>query len=208
KEYRGLFYNMRKERYFENRKHIARAESEWRLDQSGVISPYDELVKKYAAKHELDWRLIVSQMYQESRFDQNRESWAGAQGVMQLLPRSAREVGVMKLNTPEQSIMAGVRYLKRMIDLIDPRLPLETRIRFGLASYNAGRSHVLDARRLARQQGWSGDIWYDNVERAMLLLSRPEYHQKARFGFVRGEEPVNYVREIESRYISYTRQLP
>lgn len=206
-EYRGLFYNLRKARYFENRKFITRAESEWRLDQGGVISPYDDLVKKYATRHELDWRLIVSQMYQESRFEHDLESWAGARGVMQLLPRAAREVGVKKLNTPEQSIKAGIRYLRRMIDLFDPRLPLETRIRFGLASYNAGRGHVLDARRLARQQGLSPDIWYDNVETAMLLLSDPKYYRKARFGFVKGEEPVNYVRQIEARYLTYVNQL-
>ena len=167
-----------------------------------------KLVKKYAAKQELDWRLLDSQMYQESRFDPNMKSWAGARGLMQLLPRAAREVGVRSLDTPEQQIKAGVRYLRRMIDLFDPRLPLATRIRFGLASYNAGRGHVLDARRLARQKGWSPDTWYGNVERAMLLLSKPEYFQKARFGFVRGEEPVQYVRDIETRYAAYIQQLP
>ena len=207
-EYRGLFYNLRKARYFENKKMIARADSKWRLDQSGIISPYDKLVKKYAIKQSLDWRLLVSQMYQESRFNPKMKSWAGARGLMQLLPRAAREVGVRKLDTPDQQIKAGVRYLRRMIDLFDPRLPLATRIRFGLASYNAGRGHVLDARRLARQKGWSANAWYGNVERAMLLLSKPGYFQKARFGFVRGEEPVEYVRDIETRYAAYVQQLP
>lgn len=209
KEYRGLFYNMRKQRYFDDDKAIARADSKWRLDKSGRISPWDDIVKKYAAKHNLDWRLIVAQMFQESRFHPNKRSWSGARGLMQLLPRAAREVGVDdKLTDPETSIKAGVRYLRRMIDLFDPKLPLETRIRFGLASYNAGRGHVLDARRLARRRKLSPDVWYDNVEEAMLLLSKRTYYSKARFGYVRGSEPVNYVRQIEDRYFSYIKQVP
>ncbi|MEX2524406.1 MAG: transporter substrate-binding domain-containing protein, partial [Gammaproteobacteria bacterium] len=209
KEYRGLFYNMRKERYFENPKTIARAEGEWRMDRGGRISPYDDLVKKYADRHDLDWRLIVSQMYQESRFNPKKQSWAGARGLMQLLPRAAREVGVEgNLYDPENSIKAGVRYLRRMINLLDPKLPMSERIRFGLVSYNAGRGHMLDARRVARRQGLDPDTWYDNTEKAMLMLSQRKYHSKSRFGYVRGSEPVNYVRDIESRYFNYVQHLP
>lgn len=208
-EYRGLFYNMRKERYFENPKTIARAEDEWRMDRSGQISPYDELVKKYANRHDLDWRLIVSQMYQESRFNPKKQSWAGARGLMQLLPRAAREVGVEgNLYDPENSIKAGVLYLRRMINLLDPKLPMSERIRFGLVSYNAGRGHMLDARRLARKQGLNPDLWYENTEKAMLMLSQRKYYSKSRFGYVRGSEPVDYVRDIEDRYFSYIQQLP
>jgi membrane-bound lytic murein transglycosylase F len=209
KEYRGLFYNVQKQRYFKDSKVIARADSPWRLDKSGRISPFDDIVRKYAARNNLDWRLIVAQIYKEYRFHTKKRSWSGAEGLMQLLPRAAREVGVDgKLSDPETSIKAGVRYLRRMIDLFDPKLSLQTRIRFGLASYNAGRGHVLDARRLARRQGLSPDIWYGNVERAMLLLSKRKYYSKSRFGYVRGSEPVDYVREIEDRYFSYIKQLP
>ena len=209
KEYHGLFYNISKRRYFEDPKVIARADSKWRLDKSGRISPYDDIVKKYAARHNLDWRLIVAQIYQESHFNPHKESWAGAEGLMQLLPRAAREVGVDgKLTVPENSIKAGIRYLSRMINLFDPKLPLQTRIRFGLASYNAGRGHVLDARRLARKLGLSPNVWYGNVARAMLLLSKRKYYTQARFGYVRGSEPVQYVRQIEDRYFAYVKQLP
>ena len=67
---------------------------------------------------------------------------------------------------------------------------------------------MLDARRLARRQGLSADVWYGNVEQAMLLLSKRKYYSKARFGYVRGSEPVDYVRQIEDRYFSYIKQLP
>ncbi len=74
---------------------------------------------------------------------------------------------------------------------------------FALAAYNAGFGHVQDARRLARQKGWNPDVWFNNVERAMLLLSRKEYYRNARFGYVRGTEPVHYVRNIRERYQGY-----
>ena len=74
---------------------------------------------------------------------------------------------------------------------------------FTLAAYNAGHGHVEDARRLARQKGWDGDRWFDNAEKAMLLLSKEKYAAKARYGYVRGIEPVSYVRNIRQRYRAY-----
>ena len=74
---------------------------------------------------------------------------------------------------------------------------------FTLASYNAGSGHVRDAIRLAKQKGWKGNVWFGNVEQAMLLLSKKEYASKARYGYVRGSEPVDYVRLIRKRYRAY-----
>jgi membrane-bound lytic murein transglycosylase F len=85
----------------------------------------------------------------------------------------------------------------------DPELPFNERMWFTLAAYNAGHGHVEDARRLARQQGMDGDRWFDNSEKAMLLLSKKQYAGKARHGYVRGTEPVAYVRDIRERYRAY-----
>jgi len=74
---------------------------------------------------------------------------------------------------------------------------------FALASYNAGAGHVLDARTLARQMGRNPNLWFGNVEDAMRLLSKPEYARRAKSGFVRGQEPINYVRQIIARYRTY-----
>ena len=108
------------------------------------------------------------------------------------------------MHNPEQGIEAGIRYMdwvrKRM--LADD-IPESQLIWFTLASYNAGAGHVRDAMRLARQKGWQDDIWFNNVEKAMLLLSQPKYASKARYGYVRGQEPVSYVREIKRRYDTY-----
>lgn len=204
KQYRSLFYNITYDKYFRD----AHAIKEYRderidLNKNGELSPYDKLVKKYAKKYQFDWRLITAQMYQESRFKPEAKSWAGAKGLMQVMPRTASEMGIKNLQDPESGIKAGVMYLDWVRDRFEDELSVKDRMWFILAAYNAGHGHVRDARRLARQQGLNPNKWFDNVEKAMLLLSRREYARKARHGYVRGSEPVNYVRNIRKRYYAY-----
>jgi Predicted soluble lytic transglycosylase fused to an ABC-type amino acid-binding protein len=142
-------------------------------------------------------------MYQESKFNPQAESFAGALGLFQVMPRTAKELEVPLPFTPESGIYAGIRYLDWARDRFEPTLPLEERLWFTLAAYNAGFGHVNDARRLARQQGLDGDRWFGHVEHAMLMLSKRQFYTKARFGYVRGTEPVNYVRQIRNRYYAY-----
>jgi len=205
KEYRELFFNVVYQKYFENpvrmqlnRKH--------RVDHAHAdsLSPYDEIVQREAAKHHFDWRLIVAQMYQESRFNPKARSPAGAIGLMQMLPRTAREFGVRKLRDPEQSVRAGVSYLAWLHSRFEPELTVKDRIWFALAAYNAGFGHVTDARKLASGElGLDPDRWFDNVEVAMRLLSKRAYYRNTTHGYVRGREVVKYVREIRERYRSY-----
>jgi membrane-bound lytic murein transglycosylase F len=88
-------------------------------------------------------------------------------------------------------------------DRFDPKLSISERLWFTLAAYNAGAGHVHDARRLARQEGYDPDRWFEHTEKAMLLLSKKEYARNARFGYVNGREPVNYVRDIRQRFEAY-----
>ena len=74
---------------------------------------------------------------------------------------------------------------------------------FTIASYNAGAGHVREAMRVAIQKGWRDDVWFGHVEMAMLLLSQSKYAAKARYGYVRGQEPVHYIREIKRRFETY-----
>ena len=129
---------------------------------------------------------------------------------MQLLPTTAKDpkVGIADIHKVESNIHAGIKYMHRMIALFEPTLPLKQRVRFALASYNAGRGHVLDARRLARQKGWDPDRWFGNVEKAMLLLKERKYARQARHGYCRGDEPVQYVSKIQSRYDAYAALFP
>lgn len=122
---------------------------------------------------------------------------------MQVMPRTAKELGIENLQQPENGIKAGVLYLNWVRERFEEELDVKDRMWFTLAAYNAGQGHVKDARRLAAQLGLNPDRWFDNVEKAMLLLSKPQHARKARHGYVRGSEPVNYVRGISKRYYAY-----
>jgi len=200
-EYKSEFYNSTFSRYFD---HSAKYDSGWD-DQgaAGKLSPYDELVREYAPQYGFDWRLIVAQMYQESRFNPEARSWAGAVGLMQVMPRTAKELGAGDLEDPHVSIETGLRYLKWVWERFPNRLDFDEHMWFALASYNAGHGHVQDARRLAAKLDLDPDHWLGNVELAMLKLAEPEYSRQARHGYVRGTEPVAYVRHIRERYRAY-----
>ena len=203
----GLFFNMMKKRYFKNKRTIAKAKDSLRVDLSGRLSPYDDMVKKYARQYGLDWRLITAQMYQESKFQPQATSWVGARGLMQIMPTTGHELGFTDLYDPEESIHAGVKYMSQLVSRLDPQIPVEERTRFALAAYNVGYGHVLDARRLAREKGWNPNRWFGHVEQAMKLLANPAYYKRMRYGFCRGGQPVHYVGNIQNMYDAYVGML-
>jgi membrane-bound lytic murein transglycosylase F len=203
KEYRGVFYNIMVKRYFKDTKNV-RQKLAARLKQ-GELSPFDPLVKRYASRYGLDWRLMVSQMFQESGFDPAARSWVGALGLFQVMPRTAQELGVGDPTEVEAGIHAGVKYMGQLMGQFEPGLKTKDRIRMAQAAYNAGKGHVLDARRLAAAQGWDPDKWFGSVEKAMLLLAQPKHARAARHGYCRGEEPVKYVSQIQTRYEAYAK---
>jgi membrane-bound lytic murein transglycosylase F len=204
---RGDFFDGLIKKYFSGQKRISQVRRE-SLDTTGAISPYDELARKYGRRYAIDWRLILAQMYKESRFDPKAISWSGARGLLQVMPQTAREMGFTNLWDPETNIHAGVSYLAWLITKFEPSVPMRQRIRFALAAYNAGLGHVRDARRLAWRLSYDPDKWFGNVERAMLLLQKPDYHRQARYGYCRGSEPVQYVSEIQTKYDAYSRLMP
>lgn len=202
--YRSEFYNVTYIKYFKSRRSVQRLARGRVIDAlKGQISPYDKLVRKYSDRYGFDWRLVTAQMYQESRFDPQAKSHVGARGLMQLMPRTAKAMGVKNTSDPASSIRGGVKYLDWLRDRFDAKLPLSERLWFTLAAYNAGAGHVHDARRLARQIGLDPDRWFGHTEEAMLLLARKQYAKKARYGYVNGREPVNYVRDIRQRFEAY-----
>lgn len=205
KEYKGLYYNVTYNKYFKNLKRIEKHHGDKTSHRTGsVLSPYDDFVKENSERYGFDYRLMVAQMHQESKFNPKAKSYAGAVGLFQVMPRTAKQMGFKNPAHPETGIKAGIKYM----DWVRERMKVyEVRedelIWFTLAAYNAGAGHVADAIRLARKKGWRDDVWFDNVEKAMLLLSHKEYASKARYGYVRGKEPVNYVRSIKQRYEIY-----
>ncbi|MEK7705300.1 MAG: transglycosylase SLT domain-containing protein [Myxococcota bacterium] len=207
RELAGAAFARIDERYFTNRQKMQQLTA-GDAARSGVVSPYDEVVRRYATQFGLDWRLILAQMYEESRFDPKARSWVGAIGLLQLMPRTAAELGVGDVRHPETNIHAGTKYLARLLSKTDASLPMRQRVRFALAGYNAGMGHVEDARRLARRLKLDPDRWFGNVEKTIQLLEHPRYYRRARYGYCRGREPAAYVSRIQSKYDAYVTILP
>jgi len=173
----------------------------------GGISPYDHVFKQYAQEIGWDWRLLAAIACCESGFDPNATSWMGARGLMQLMPRTARSYGANEedLGNPEVSIRVASRVLKDMEGIMRNRTGPEDRIKFILASYNAGAGHVIDAIALARKYELDPRVWSENVEQAMLWKMDPEYYNDSvcSNGYCRGTEPVDYVIKVLNCYENY-----
>lgn len=195
------------DRYFENTKGFKRRiNSEYFSLTGGKISKYDEEIKKYALKLNLDWRLLASIIYQESQFKPNKTSWAGASGLMQLMPATAKRFGVEDLSNAHENLEAGVKYLKWLEEYWSDDIPNSAeRYKFVLASYNIGPGHIVDARNLTKKYGIDPNIWFDNVETYLLKKSEAKYYNDdiVKLGYAKGKETVKYVREILDRYEQY-----
>ena len=203
-EYRQGFYNVVYNRYIDNPE--PQKASAALLTGVAQLSPFDTIVRDYAERYGFDWRLIVAQMYQESRFDPAAVSDAGARGLMQLLPAAAEQVGVEHRDDPAKSIRGGIRYLNYLRGRFEESdLPLEVRTWFTLAAYNAGYNRVSQARRLAAKMHLNPDRWFDNVEKAMLVMARPRHKDGALVRACRCGQTVVYVREIRTLYSNYVR---
>jgi membrane-bound lytic murein transglycosylase F len=194
-------------RYYKNpRTSLLRLQSDYSSLGGNKLSPFDTLIKVGAEKIGWDWRLLASLVYQESRFLPKGESWAGARGLMQLMPSTAKRFGAANPDDPRQSLLAGVSYLKYLDDYWYTRVPdPKERIKFILASYNAGLSHIIDARKLAEKHGKDPKKWDGNVEYFLLQKSNAKYYRDPVVvaGYCKCEEPVNYVRDILERYEEY-----
>lgn len=200
-------YHVLYRRYFINGNIERIARSDYSTFGAGKMSVYDHYIKKYSQDIGWDWKLLASLIYQESRFNPNVKSWAGAFGIMQLMPNTAQRFGVDTTSAPEEHIKAGVRLLKWLDKRFEEEIPDNIeRIKFMLASYNVGYGHVQDARRLARKHGMDPDIWKGNVEIFLLNKSKPEFYNDSvvKYGYCRGTETFNYVNDIIERYQHYT----
>ena len=193
-------------KYFKNRKDFRRrVKSEFYSLNNSSISEYDQLIQKYAEKIGWDWRLLSALVYQESRFQPEAASWAEAKGLMQLMPGTARDLGVEDRADPEQSLYGGTKYLRQLFDHFQSIPDTLERMKFAMASFNAGLGHVEDARRLAKANGINPSLWDNNVEEAILELSFASgyNHPVVKYGYVRGIEPYTYVDQIMERYGHY-----
>ncbi|KAF0131604.1 MAG: lytic transglycosylase [Bacteroidetes bacterium] len=183
-----------------------RSQSEYHSVTGDRLSPYDDIIRSAAESINWDWRLMASLIYQESEFKPDVRSWAGAFGLMQLMPGVMEQFNIDSTATPEVQVLVGAQYIQ-YLDRQIPETVTDTieRSKFILASYNAGVGHVLDARRLAVKYNKNPDVWTDNVDFFMRNKSKPAFYNDpvVYYGYVRGEETFRFVEEITERYEHY-----
>jgi len=198
---RSTFLNILRKRYFQEGSQIAQYYNpEWQYQSMGVISPYDELIRSVSDSVGVDWLLVTAMMAQESEFNPTSKSWAGAVGLMQVIPRFV-DVEYEELYDPVTNIRAGVRIFKEHLDHY-AYMDSTNQMSFALAAYNSGMGHIADARRLVIDQNKNPNVW-ENVADALLKMMQRRYYQQARHGFARGIETVQYVDETLNRYRTY-----
>ena len=174
--------------------------------KGGIISHYDGFFQQYCRPIRWDWRLMAAQCYQESTFDPKATSFAGACGLMQIMPSTADHLGMPrnKIFDPEQNIAAAARYIGELEQTFSDIQDRRERTNFILAAYNGGVLHIRDAMALCHRDGRDAHQW-NNVQEYVLKLAQPKYYNDpiVKYGYMRGSETVDYVQKIQQRWESY-----
>ncbi len=200
-------YALLEKKYFKGQRMARIANSDYFSFSTGKVSPYDEIIKKYSDTIGWDWKLIAALIYQESQFDPSVESSKGAYGLMQVMPSTGDHFGFDVTKSVDNNIHAGISYIKYLDKVFSDKIPdKEERVKFILASYNAGHGHVLDAMKLASKNGYDPEVWDGNVALFLNKKSEPEFYTDpvVKFGLLRSGVAVNsYVDAILERYDHY-----
>lgn len=177
---------------------------------SRTISPYDDLLKKYASELGWDWRMLAAVVYQESRFSINSKSCRGAQGLMQVMPSTAGYYGIDDLVNPEKNLIAGTKHLKRLQRMFsDSGMDSKEMVKFTLAAYNAGEGRIADCRRFAEAKGADSSKWEEIV--SLIPLMREDSileEESVKLGKFQGHETIAYVENIMNLYDAFCTICP
>ena len=198
-------------KYFNNSRSYIIVKSDFYALNTGKVSQYDDMIREYSASIKWDWRLLASLICQESRFNPNVTSMAGAYGLMQIMPATGKKYGIDITSSPQNNMRAGIRYINSLHSIFDPKITDEKeRLNFILAAYNAGPGHVLDAMKLAEKNGMDPQKWEGNVAVWLKKKSDPRYYNDivVKNGYFRGTESIAFVSEILDRYEHYKNIIP
>lgn len=198
-------------RYFEESKGFGAQDLKVSLLAPGQISQWDQLFKEYGKQYNIDWRLLAAIAFNESTFDPDVVSWAGAGGLMGIMPPTAKSMGVnnIELYLPDVNVMIGAQYLRKLIDIFSTVENQDERLKLALASYNGGIGHISDARALAEKYNADKDVWSGNVEKYLQLKRLEQYYKDpvCNSGYFRADETINYVRNVTERWEMYKQKV-
>ena len=185
-----LFGNIIRNRYIRDFNWTENAMGATELSRYHKLSA---LFRKYGTDYGMDPTLLAAQGFQESRLDQSVRSPAGAIGVMQLLPSTAKDknVAIPNIDELEPNIEAGAKYMAFLKEryFSGPELDELNGSLLALASYNAGPGRIRRLRREAAERGYDHNLWFDNVE---VIVAEQV-----------GRETVQYVSNIFKYYLTY-----
>ena len=179
--------------------------SKLKLHKGKPVSSYDSYFRKVGKDKGIDWLLLASIGYNESRFNPESISRFGATGLMQIMPSTAKAHGTnpAELYDSYVNINTAAKIIKNIDNLLSKEVEDSTeRVKFVVAAYNSGLGHLYDAMALASKYGLKPDKWYGNVREMALLKSRPEYYNDrvVKHGYFRGRETVDFVDNVLGVY--------
>jgi membrane-bound lytic murein transglycosylase F len=198
-------------KYYRNARSSSIVKSDYYALNTGKVSQYDDIIRESSSRINWDWRLLASLICQESRFNPDVRSLAGAFGLMQIMPETGKNYGIDSTASPKKNITAGIQYINWLHTIFDTKVNDENeRLKFILAAYNAGPGHVLDAMKLAEKNGMDPQKWDGNVAIWLTKKSEPKYFNDVvvKNGYFRGTESVAFVSEILNRYEHYKNIIP
>lgn len=192
-------YNELRNRFYTNYDPYRRAQKD-RIYRT--VSPYDEIIKKYAATLGWDWRMLAAVIWQESRFSISSRSARGAMGLMQVMPQTGKHYNADNLTDPEENIRTGVMHLARLQKMFDSEGmdPVE-KVKFTLAAYNAGEGRIADCRNYANSMDVDSTRW-DEVVKVIPAMRSTSILQEdsVKLGVFRGVETINYIERVMGTY--------
>ncbi len=188
------------DKYYGNSKHLAYFDNHiFRVHVDQRLPTFISHFKQQAKNNTLDWRLLASIGYQESHWRPKAKSPTGVKGIMMLTKKTAKQMGIVDRTNPAQSIKGGALYFKKLLKIIPQHIPEPDRTWFALASYNVGFGHLEDARTITKQRKGNPDKWLD-VKASLPLLAKKKWYKQTKYGYARGNEPVQYVENIRGYY--------
>ncbi len=175
-----------------------------------TLSPYDDIIRTYAKELGWDWRMLAAVVYQESKFSINSQSHRGAQGLMQVMPQTAKYYGIDDLLDPEKNIKAGTSHLKRLQKLYAKcEMTAEERAKFTLAAYNAGEGRVADCRNFAASRNVDNNSWEEIVNLIPLMREDSILEEESvKLGKFQGYETIDYIDSVMAIYKAFCTICP
>ena len=166
-------------------------------DMITKLPQYETTFRDVSKTYALDWKLLASIAYQESKWNNQAVSPTGVKGLMMLTKNTAKMLKVDRLK-PNESIEGGARYLKSLLSKFS-KFNQTTRVYLALAAYNLGPGHVDDVLSLAKQDKQNIDDW-KILKSYLLKLNQKKFYLSMKYGYARGWEAVQYVENVKQYY--------